>query len=165
MLKIFNDLGPFFGDNYRRISVREYARIRKISPPSASALLNELVKEGLLIKEEERKYIFFASNRENPLFVHLSRNYWYIKIKKSGLLDYLNKELVTPLIILFGSFSKAEVTQNSDIDIAIKAQKKRLDVFRFKKAIGREIQIIFYDDAKIDLQNNILNGFILSGSW
>ncbi|MBI4143473.1 hypothetical protein HY487_01160 [Candidatus Woesearchaeota archaeon] len=165
MLKIFNDLESFFRDNYRRIGVREYARIRKISPPSASVLLNWLFKEGLLIKEEERRYIFFAANRENPLFVHLSRIYWYIQLKKSGLLDYLTRELVNPLVILFGSFSKAEVSQNSDIDIAIKAHKKKLDVLQFEKKLGRAIQIIFYDEAKINLQNSILNGFIIGGSW
>lgn len=165
MLKIFNDLEPFLNDNYRRISIREYARIRKISPPSSSVLLNGLFKEGLLIKEEERNYIFFAANRENLLFIHLSRAYWYIQLKKSGLLDYLTKELVNPLVMLFGSFSKAEVTQNSDIDIAIKARKKKLDVSKFEKKLGRAIQIIFYDEAKINLHNSILNGFIVEGSW
>ena len=53
MLTIFNNLKPFFEDNYRRISVREYARIIKISPPSASKLLNNLEKEGLLTKEKK----------------------------------------------------------------------------------------------------------------
>ena len=165
MLKIFNDLGPFFEDNYRRISIREYARIRKISPPSASTLLNELCKDGLLIREEEKNYIFFAANREDHLFVYLSRIYWYTLINKSGLLSYFNNELVNPLVILFGSFSKAEITQSSDIDIAIKAQKKKLDVSRFGKKLQREIQIVFYDEAKINLQKSILNGFIISGSW
>lgn len=165
MLKIFNDLEPFFKDNYGRISIREYARIRKISPPSASTLLNELCKDGLLIREEEKIYIFFAANRENHLFVHLSRIYWYTLINKSGLLSYFNNELVSPLVILFGSFSKAEITQKSDIDIAIKAQKKKLNVTQFEKKLQREIQVVFYNGAKINLQNSILNGFILSGSW
>ena len=54
MLEIFNKLKPFFEDNYKRISVREYARMQNISPPNASQLLNNLEKEGLLKKEEDR---------------------------------------------------------------------------------------------------------------
>jgi len=65
MLKIFNDLEPFFRDNYQRINVREYARIRKMSPPSASALLSNLEKEGLLNVEKEKNYIYYHANRED----------------------------------------------------------------------------------------------------
>ncbi len=166
MLKIFNDLEPFFEYNYRRISIREYARIKKISPPSASTLLHEYHNEGLLEREEDKKYIYFESKRENPVFVNLSRTYWWIQFKKIGLIGYLEKELVNPLIILFGSFSKAEVAPNSDIDIAVcKSTSKNLKLNQFEKKLNRNIQIIFFDDAKINLQQSILNGFILFGSW
>ena len=165
MLKIFNDLEPFFEYSYQRIGVREYARMKKMSPPSASTLLHDYNKEGLLTREEEKKYIYFEANRENPVFVNLSRIYWQIQLRNSGLTEYLEKELVDPLIILFGSFSKAEVSSRSDIDIAIKANKKKLGLAQFEKKLKRNIQIVFYDDAKINLQRNILNGVILSGSW
>ena len=165
MLRIFNDLEPFFGYSYQRIGVREYSRMKKISPPSASTLLHDYHKEGLLTREEEKKYIYFEANRENPVFVNLSRIYWEIQLRNSGLIEYLERELVDPLIILFGSFSKAEVSPKSDIDIAIKSNKKKLDLAQFEKKLKRDIQIVFYDDAKINLQRNILNGFILSGGW
>src|SRR3989338_2782500 len=119
MLKIFNDLEPFFRDNYRRISVREYSRMLKISPPSASTLLEQYHKEGILNKEEERNYIFYFASRDNIVFVHLSKIFWSIELRKSGIMDYLERGLVNPLIILFGSFSKAEVKKGSDIDVAI----------------------------------------------
>ena len=40
MLEIFNTLAYFFEDNYVKISVREFAKFKKISPPHASKLLN-----------------------------------------------------------------------------------------------------------------------------
>ena len=165
MLKIFNDLEPFFKYSYERVGIREYARMKKISPPSASTLLHDYNKEGLLTREEDKKYIYFEANRDNPVFVNLSRIYWLIRIKNSGLIEYLEKELVDPLIILFGSLSKAEVSDRSDIDIAIKASKKKLNLTQFEKKLNKSIQIVFYEDAKINLQRSILNGFILSGSW
>ena len=48
MLNIINNLKPFIEDSYRRINVREYSRLMKISPPTASKTLFELSKEGLL---------------------------------------------------------------------------------------------------------------------
>ena len=35
MLNIINNLRPFIEDCYRRISVREYSRLLKVSPPTA----------------------------------------------------------------------------------------------------------------------------------
>ena len=53
MLEIINNLAPFFEDCYRRISVREYSKIIKVSPPTASKILMEYYKEGLLKRQEE----------------------------------------------------------------------------------------------------------------
>ena len=83
MLKIFNDLVQFFEDNYRRINVREYARIQHISPPTASKLLDEFYKDGLLKKEEEKNYILYFANKENRIFIDLQRIYWHLKIKNA----------------------------------------------------------------------------------
>src|SRR3989344_3325281 len=106
MLEIFNSLEPFFKENYRRINVREYARIQKISPPSAS--------------------------------------------------KYLEEELINPVIILFGYFAKAEITDNSDIDIAIFSDtKKKLDLGACEKKLGRKIQIFSFQ-RKEDIKNKEL---------
>src|SRR3989338_4959978 len=73
MLKIFNNLKPFFEDCYRRYSVREYARSFKISPPTASKILKKFNKEGLLKVTKENNYLFFWANKENKVFITLSR--------------------------------------------------------------------------------------------
>jgi|SRR3989344_2280377 len=173
MLRIFNDLEPFFTDSYRRLGIREYARIAKISPPSASTLLNGLYKEGLLIREEDKKYILFAANRENDIFVNLSIIYWSIQIKKSGLIDNLKKDLFNPVIILFGSFSKAEIKEDSDIDIALfNAPERKLhpvNTILVEHKLKHKLQIFHFKSRESvnnkELLNNVLNGFILFGSW
>ena len=114
MLKIINNLGPFFGDCYRRISVREYAKIIKVSPPTASKLLKSYYKEGLLAREKVRNYLFFHTNNKSKQFIDFSRTYWSEKLR--DLLDYLEKKLTSPTIILFGSLAKAEAKNDSDID-------------------------------------------------
>ncbi len=171
MLRIFNNLKPFFEDNYRRINVREYARLTNISPPSASTLLKELKKEGLLKGEKERNYIFYVANREDKQFIDLSKIYWSYVLRKVGLLGYLEKEFLNlPLIILFGSLSKAEVKKDSDVDLAIFApSKKSFSLGSFERKLKRKIQIfIFKSKEEVknkELLNNILNGHILEGNW
>lgn len=66
MLKIFNNLEPFFENNYKRINVREYARLKKISPPTASKLLSELQKEDLLEREDEKKLCLLCCQQGKP---------------------------------------------------------------------------------------------------
>ena len=170
MLEIFNSLKPFFEDNYRKISVREYAKLQKISPPTASKLLNNFKKEELLNCYKEKIYIYYYASRENDLFVNLSRVYWFQVFSKIGLLEHFEKELINPIIILFGSFAKAEISPKSDIDIAIfSISKKKLDIRRFQDILKREIQLFMFkskDDVKNkDLLNSMMNGFVLKGSW
>ena len=170
MLEIINNLKLFFEDNYRRINVREYARLTGISPPNASKKLSELEKEGLVKKEVERKYFYYSANKSNKVFIELSRIYWYELLTNSGLIEHLIKELVKPKIILFGSLSKAEVRRESDIDLAIfTPSTKELNLKLFEKKIGRDIQIFMFknkDDVKSEeLINNIRNGFIITGGW
>ena len=165
MLKIINDLRLFFEDCYRRISVREYARIMHVSPPTASSLLESYYKEGLLMRNRERNYIFFYANKENKNFIDISRIYWRYRLK--DIILYIENETIDVSILLFGSLSKAEVTADSDIDLAVIGHKKQLQIKEFEDKIKRKIQIFWFnsisDIKSTELANNIVNGYILTG--
>ncbi|MEM4282488.1 MAG: nucleotidyltransferase domain-containing protein [Candidatus Woesearchaeota archaeon] len=170
MLEIFNTLKPFFEDCYSRINVREYARIQKISPPTASKILENLYKEGLLKKEKEKIYNYYFVNKDSELFVELSRIYWKKILEDSGLLKELEKNLLTPIVYLFGSLSKGEAKIDSDIDLAIfTPTKKEINLEKFEKLLKRRIQIFVFrgiEDVKSEnLLKNILNGFKIKGNW
>ncbi len=169
MLKIFNDLEQFFLDCYRRIHVREYGRIIKISTPTASKTLEYYYKKGLIKKETEHQFIYYLANRENQLFIDLSRIYWRIKIEESGFLDSIKKTSYKPVVILFGSLAKAEVTPKSDIDVAVFNNDMKIDTGRFEKRLKRKMQLFVYN-SRNDVKNkgllkNIDNGFRLLGDW
>lgn len=171
MLEIINTLEPFFEDCYRRINVREYARIMKISPPTASKVLESYKKEGLLKKEEDKQYFYYFANKENWVFIYLSRIYWRFKIENIGLIKQFEKELLNPVVILFGSLSKAEVRPDSDIDLAIftASSKENLNLKIFENKLKRKIQLfVFKDKNQVrnpELLNNILNGCFIGGEW
>ena len=165
MLNIINNLEPFFEDCYRRINVREYAKLMKMSPPTASKVLDSYYSESLLSKEKFRNYIMFYANKESNHFIDLSRLYWSIKLKE--LMDIMEKSLAAPTIVLFGSLSKAETKQDSDIDLAVFAHKKNLDIGEFEKKLRRKIEIFWFSSLKDiknrELANNIINGYVLKG--
>lgn len=165
MLKIINDLQPFFEDCYRRINVREYAKIKHMSPPTASKVLFSYNAENLLLKESYRKYILFYANKESKEFVYLSRVYWTYRLR--NLASFIVKKLTSPTIVLFGSLSKAEAKNDSDIDLAVFAHKKELDLKEFEKKMKRKIQIFWFkslrDIKNKELANSIINGHVLKG--
>ncbi len=170
MLTIINNLKPFFEDCYRRIHVREYARIMRVTPPTASKLLNGMYKKGLLKKEVEKQYLLYYANKDSELFIDLSRIYWKYKLSYSGLLNFIEQQYLSPVVILFGSLSKAEVKKDSDIDLAIfTPTKKEIDLSRYEKKLKRKIQVFVFrsiDAVKNkELLNNILNGYKIMGEF
>ena len=168
MLKILNDLSPFFEDCYRRINVREYARIRKISPPTASKLLEHYRKEGMLKREEDRQFLYYFADKGSSVFSDLSRIYWNEHLGE--LSKGLSIKFLSPVIILFGSLSKAEAKKDSDVDIAVFApSEKKINLKEFEKKLKRNVQLFMFKGREYvknkELLNNILNGYILEGKW
>ncbi len=165
MLKIINDLMVFFEDCYREINVREYAKIKKISPPTASKLLSYYYSEKFLMKRKYKNLLLFSANNQNKHFIDLSRIYWSERMKE--LIEFIEKRLISLTIILFGSLSKAEVKLDSDIDLAIFAHKKELNIESFERKFKRKIRIFWFKSVKDikskELANNIVNGYVLKG--
>src|SRR3989338_9162030 len=109
--------------------------------------------------------MLFYANKENKLFIELSKIYWRLRLKE--FIKHIEKKLITQTIILFGSTSKGEIKEDSDIDIAIIGIKKDIDIKNFEARIKRKIQILWFksmDEVKNnELKNSIINGVTLSG--
>src|SRR3989338_10440082 len=115
MLKIFHLLENFFKDVYREVSVREYAKEIKLSPPTASKILKEFEKENLLLSAKKGIYIYFRPNKDGILFHGLAKLYWQnILFNETA---ELHKQALFRKIVLFGSLAKTENTLNSDVDL------------------------------------------------
>ncbi len=165
MLKIINNLRPFFEDCYRRINVREYAKIQGVSPPTASKQLEQYHRAGLLRKEAFKRYLFYSANLEGKDFIDLSRMYWRKQLQP--LIQQIREKIATPTIILFGSLAKAEAKKDSDVDIAVFGTKKQIDAKKDEKKIKRKIQLFLFEKREDiptkELANSIINGYVLLG--
>jgi predicted nucleotidyltransferase len=163
MLNIFNNLAVFFEDCYREVNVREYAKLIKVSPPTASTILKSLEKEGLLKLREERRNNLYCAIRENSLFIDLSKAYWRQKL--AGLTSEISEKINYDTIILFGSLVKGEATANSDMDIYLNSSHKNINLDKFEKNLKRKIQLHFREElSNQQLKKNIERGLLLNGA-
>lgn len=160
MLKIFNELKPFLEDCYREISVRQYASMIRISPPTASKTLKDFEKNGLLLSENKGIYIYFRANRENFVFREILKSYWYIVL--NPLTENLHETIAFKRIILFGSLVKAENNLKSDVDLYLESEPKNIDTKEIEKKLNRKVQLHFLNSMKNEnLKKNIEQGIII----
>lgn len=133
-----------------------------VSQPAISKALPQLEKLGFarVAKDRASKRLSIELNRENPLVIGMKRADNVRLIYESGLAEFLRESFPGCAVIVFGSFSKGEDTQKSDIDIAVMGAKARpLGLGAFEKALQKEIRVNFYGSFKEvgkELKGNIL---------
>jgi len=158
----------FFQNPTARLRVRQIERTLNIPLPSVIRYVKELEKEEILKSEKISEVKFFSANRDTKKFL-IEKMLFNIKsLLDSGLLEYLIEEFGSPTIVLFGSYSRGEDIERSDIDIYIECISKiKRNLEEFEKKLGREIQLFIHKNIKEvpnpHLANNIVNGIRLNG--
>jgi predicted nucleotidyltransferase len=150
-----------------KLRVREIERALKLPLPSVIRYCKELVKEGILAIEKTGNTIFYTINKASEKCVLEKKIYNLKRVYESGIINYLKQELSNPPIVLFGSFSKGEDIETSDIDLYIETpSKKELHLERFEKFLKRKIQVFrqksLNEMSNPHLANNIINGITLN---
>jgi len=142
----------------------------KIAHTSVKKNLKNLIKMRLvgqmIEKKGKRRFPIYKANKDYKLFIQYKKMYNLQSIMESGIIPYLEKELMPACIVLFGSFQRGEDTEESDIDLFIESEKKDVQLKQFEKNIGRKIEIHFKEHFMSypkELKNNIINGTVLHG--
>lgn len=148
-------------------NARDLALALNVSQPAISKSLPKLKKEDLITVTKDKRFSI-ALNRENSLVIGLKRADNLKQLYESGFVKHLISVYNHPkAIILFGSFSKGEDTEKSDIDIAIITSKKAsLDLGDYEKELKRVINIHEVELNKVseEFKNSLYNGIVLEGS-
>ena len=165
ILEVFFDNPLPEGNGFQ---LRELSRTVSLAPKSVKIYLETLEKENLIIKREHRihKYPVYYANRDNEYFKFLKKLNTLRRIKESGFLDYLSDSCMPEVIVLFGSASKGEDINESDIDIFLQSKEKKLDLTKYEKILKRKINLFFeenFNKLSKELQLNMINGIILKG--
>ena len=169
MFKNLNNLECFFNQPNKDFSVREFARINKISPATASSYLELFTKEKILQKRKERIYNFFKANVNSSQYTDIKIFYSIKKLRDSGLIKALHEHYLNPTIVLFGSTATGLDDQNSDIDLCIITNHKKSFSKKkyFEKKLGKELQLFIVkklsEIPNEHLISSIANGINLQG--
>ena len=159
-------LQEFFDSPRKGFHIRELSRQAQLAQISVINHLNALCKEGLTVKEKGGIYNVFKANREDTQFKLLKQQNLIWRLQTSGCISHLEETLQPTCIVLFGSASRGEDTEESDVDIFVQAGETTLDIGKYEKIVKRKINVLFEADLKAlrkELLNNIINGNILSG--
>ena len=159
-------LQEFFVFPRKEFQMREISRRIKLSQSSVINHLKELLKDDLIIKEKKGIYPTFKANRENEMFKLYKKMDLTLGLNQIGLLNYIQDSCGPDVIILFGSASIGEDTEESDIDIFIQSPEKKLDLEKYEKPLNRKLNLFFeekFQRLSSELKNNILNGIVLKG--
>jgi len=158
----------FFVNPTSKLRVRQIEREIKSPLPSVIRYSKELEKENILKILDISGIKFYTADRSSEAFLIEKKLFNIKKLFDSGMISYLKHEYSNPTMVVFGSYSKGEDIENSDIDLYIETEKKHdFKLGKFEKYLKRRIQVFNYPNidkvSNPHLSNNIINGIILNG--
>ena len=158
----------FFLNPTAKLRVRQIEKKLKLPLPSVIRYCREFEKEGILTTIRIGNIVFYTADRASSKFLLEKKLFNIKRVYDSGLVDYLRTEFHNPAVVVFGSSSKGEDVEDSDIDLYIEtASNKNLNLSKFEKYLERKIQIFVHKNIREvsnpGLANNIINGIALNG--
>lgn len=165
-------LSLFLENSTKDFGWKEISNKLKLGPPSTKKYIDELKGDGIIIEKKFGGRNLYRANRENRKFRFFMIFDTAMKLETCGLIEFLNKAYGYPTIILFGSYSRGEATEESDIDIAIITESdKEIDIGDYKNVLKREVHLFNFKNEEIkkmrkdnaSLYDGLINGFVLSG--
>ncbi len=161
-------LAYFFEYPTREVHLRELARQVELSLPPVLEAVKKLRKEELIRVTKGTACTIVKANAENNRFIRLKRVYNLEQLYESGFVDSLIKTFNHPsAIISFGSYSRGEDIERSDIDIAVLGvQQKEIDLASFERKLHRKISLHFPKTQQLseEFKSNLSNGIVLEGA-
>jgi len=167
MLQNYNKykiLDLFFKFPRKNFQLREISRLANIALPSTKRYLKGLVKKQLVLENKETLYKSYNADLENKDFRLYKKVSTLIKLK--DLINEIENKINPDVVIIYGSASKGEDLEDSDIDLFVIGKEKSLNLEKFEKELNRKIHIIFETDIKKvskEFLNNLINGIVLYG--
>ncbi|MEK6960753.1 MAG: nucleotidyltransferase domain-containing protein [Nanoarchaeota archaeon] len=153
-------LQVFFDSPTKLFKAREISRITRISHPAVLKYLSILSKEGLVQKSIDG---YKAGGNES--YRRQRRLNVMGLLFSSGLVDHLRQACAPNVIILFGSSSRGEDNEGSDIDLFLESPENQLALKPFERKLHRRINITFGSLGRLNKEfaESVFNGTILSG--
>ena len=155
-----------FFNNPKHWHFEELHGSTSISKPQLSYWLKKYEKEGLIRKIKPRgRMPYYVAVEENPEYQSKKRLHAMKMLADSGLLSHLATLKGAKVVILFGSFSRYDWYNNSDIDIFIYGDDKNFQAGKYGLRLRRDIQVHSAKDRKDLKRMDRLLPYIISGDF
>lgn len=121
-----------------------------------------------IVKMEKKAVINeFKADLDSKAFYDYKRIFNLYEIKRHALVGLLVSEFNPETIVLFGSYSRGEDNERSDIDLLIISKRNPdIDLSEYEKVFNRRINLIVLKDlsrSEPEFINTISNGIVLWG--
>ncbi len=151
-----------------KLRVRQVEREVKVPLPSAIRYTKELEKEGILKGQEIAEVRLYSANRDSLRYLLEKRLFNLRQLYTTGLIQHLIEKYDNATLVVFGSYSRGEDIETSDIDLYLETPHKEIKGLEgFEKKLHRKIQVLCHKSIKEiknkELANNIINGVTLHG--
>ena len=164
-----NLLRLFFNHPTKHWHFKELKQKAKISDAKLAKWINKFIRQDLIKKvKETKKMPYYTANYDSPNYQNTKRIFAMEELHKSGLLNHL-LSLKAQVIIIFGSLSRWDWYDESDVDLFIFGNAEGFKPVKYETKLHREIQI-FHARNKKDLKkfgpellNNIIQGEFIKG--
>lgn len=159
-------LKPFFRKPTKKFQLREISRETEVSLPSVKRYVEELEKEEFLERVEEGIYPGYKTNSNERTRVYKKLETIRM-LHESGLVDRIDERTHPNAVVLFGSATRGEDTEKSDLDLLVVAGEKEIELEEYEKEFNRQINIQFVTEEELmendDFANSVANGITLKG--
>jgi len=145
--------------------IREISREIKLAPTSVKNYVNYLLKEGLITEKKSKPFNGYIADRTNEKFIFYKKSYNLSTLYE--LKNIIENSIHPIAIVLFGSYSRGEDVESSDIDILVLSKiKMNINSYSLEKKLRRKINLMIIEDInKLDrnIKKKIYNGIVLHG--
>ena len=162
--KIFNEPNKSF--HLRGISLSS-----GISTTAGVNAIKELEQYGIVKVEKTPITSNIKSNQESDSYLFYKKIFNLYRLERYEVIKSIINTFRAKTVVLFGSFSKGEDIENSDIDILIISNRKGNESFnkyirKVEKLLNRKINFIILsslEKSSNEFKNSIVNGIVLHG--
>ena len=161
----------FFNHPTKQWHFEELRIASGLSRAQTNEWLKKLKKEQLIKRVKPKgKMPYHVANWQHPHYKNTKRLFGLTALHECGLLDYISSLEGAETVVIFGSFSRWDWYDNSDVDIFIYGDVKEIFVGKFGSKLKREVQI-FHGKNIADLKKmgkpllkNVIKGITLNGT-
>ena len=158
-------LEVFFKEPTKMHFIREISREIKLAQTSVRNHVKELKKGNLIMEKEGKPFKGFVANRENEKFLFYKRAYNLYSLFE--LRNRIIGVLHPKAIIVFGSYSRGEDIEGSDVDVLILSKiDKKIPVKDIEKKLKKTINIMVVDSLdrlEKNMRKSASNGWVIYG--